>query len=176
MKSYKVDELMHLAFELREHKRNEDAKKCYEKALILEPENPGLIKMAAINLRDMKIYDDALKFLEKCLPLYHEKHHVWKEMAFVYEKMAEDIFRDSAVCIISSPLHLWPEWENIKFYYEMAIKCMKKAAEEIPISWSILQYLERYHAFIGNYEIAIEYREKAKKVYRALRNRNLKGY
>ena len=90
--------------------------------------------------------------------------------------MAEDNYREDADLLMSTPLHLWREWEDIKFYYEMAIKCMEKASAEVPNSWGFLQYLERYHAFIGNYETAIEYKEKANKVFRAQKNKDLKGY
>ena len=83
---YNADELRHIALKLIEKGRYEDAKKCYDKALELEPENPGLIKMAAINLRHMKKYKEAMKLLEKCLALYSEKRHIWREMATAYMK------------------------------------------------------------------------------------------
>lgn len=164
--SNNVYELREIALKLGGQKRYEEAKKYYDKALELEPNNPGSMRMAAINFRYMKRYGDALKLLEKCLIVHPEKHHVWRDMAYIYEKKAEDIYRESVICIVSTPLPIWREWEDIKFYYEMAIKCMEKASIELPSSWGILQELERYHAFIGNYEKAIDYREEAKKVFK----------
>lgn len=160
-----VDKLRHIALELRDQGKYEDAKKCYDRMLELEPDNPGSLKMAALNLRDMKRYDDAMRLLEKCLAVHPQKHHPWMAMAFIYEKRAEDIYRESVTFIMSTSLHAWREWNDIKFYYEMAIRCMEKASAELPTSWGILHYIERYYAFIRNYEKAIEYREKAQKLY-----------
>lgn len=157
-----TDVLRSLALVLNTIGRYKEAKKCYDNALELDPDDAGLMRMAAGNLRDMGKYKDALKLLEKCLILYNQKHHIWRDMAHVYEKMAEDICKKSG--LVSLPLHTWHnKWKEIKPYYEKVIEYMEKASEELPTSWGILQELERYHAFIGNYEKAIEYKEKARK-------------
>lgn len=158
----KIKNLREIASELNSSKRYKEAAKAYEQAIELYPEEkPALLRLAAINLIEMGKYDKAMELLEMALPLYLEKHHIYMDMSRIYVGKAKSC--DGICGGIYNP--------DFKANYEIAISYMEKALQELPTSWGIARELEWYHARIGNYEKAIEYRDMSK----ALHEKNMSG-
>lgn len=155
MKETKIDMLREIAIELVDIGQYSAAQKCYDTALSLEPDNPVLKRLSASNLLRLEKYAQAMTLLEQCISSYTEPHLIWMDMGLINEIQANKLC--TGYPFVIPPFIL----DRLKVHYKHAIECYENAFKCNPKSWGILQKIERYYAFIGNYEKAIEYREKS---------------
>lgn len=112
----------------------EEAQRCYEKALELQPKNIRAIMRYAELQRTLGNYEKAITLYKRRQELEPESHHPLLNLAFTYAEM---------------------------FEYDKAIEYMKQATKKAPNSWALWEYLEDYYAHLGDYDKAKKCRNKA---------------
>ena len=119
-----------------------EAKKCYQRALEIDPMSYRALTMLATIYRQDCDYEKALQMLRMAAESEPESHHPWRRMAGIQFEIATGVDHSLSAY---KPKNL-----------EEAIKLMEKAAKLTPSSWGIRQDLALYYWLRGDLEKAVE--------------------
>jgi len=156
----------YLSYRLPDRKY-EEAIKCYDKALEIEPNNTSILREKSHALSCLNKYNEAIKCLDKALEIEPSNPDIWMKKGFITycssgthdEKALREAIKyyDKALEIEPNNTYLWYEKgeflclpDNI-LYMREAIDCYRKALEIDPSNSSAEDGLKRAKSRLAPY-------------------------
>ncbi len=151
----KLEVLIKIAYVKEEMGELDEAEKYCNEALRIDPENyRALRKLAELKEKKDKL-DDAIKIYEQLAKLYPENHHPVLNLARLYflKATGRTAWRWEISPVVFSENDL-----------RKVVEYLMEAHKRLPESFQILEDLALCYFLLGDYNKAIEYKEKAREV------------